>query len=135
MTTTSVGEDIALIQNLTGHYALAIDENRWEDWLQFWVDEERCFENPAGQFIGKEGFDRLLPILQSRTAGKRHFVTNSAISVNGAHATQTCYTLIMPKSGPANVVGTAVYRDDLVKIDGTWRFKKRKIEFDPVTPV
>ena len=128
------GEDIALIQNLNAQYALAMDEGRMEDWLTFWCDDEPCFENPAGKFIGKDGFDKLLPILSSRVAGKRHFMTNMAIDITDTNtAKQTCYMLIMPKSGVPNIVGTAVYHDELIKHDNTWKFKSRKIEFDPLT--
>lgn len=123
-------EDMILIQNLTARYALAMDEGRFDDWLEFWCKDEPCFENPAGQFIGKEGFERLLPILRERTVGKRHFMTNSAISVDGNNATQTCYMLITARSTTPSVLATAVYRDILVKVDGDWKFKKRAIEFD-----
>jgi 3-phenylpropionate/cinnamic acid dioxygenase small subunit len=126
----SVAEDLLLIQNLSAHYALAMDECRFEDWMGFWCTEDACFENPAGQFIGKEGFERLIPVLQTRVAGKRHFMTNMAIDVTGETATQTCYMLIVLKGTPPTVVGTAVYRDELVKVGGVWKFKKRKVEFD-----
>lgn len=128
----SVAEDIALIQNLTALYALAMDEDRFDDWLTYWTHDEACFVNPAGSFVGQEGFERLVPILRERTAGKRHFMTNQAVSVEGNTATQICYMLIVSKTSPQTIVGTAVYRDELVKVDGTWRFKKRLIEFDPL---
>lgn len=126
----SIAADIVLIQNLTAQYALAMDEGRFEDWLEFWCKDEPCFENPAGQFIGTEGFEKLLPILRERTAGKRHFMSNHAVSVEGDHATQTCYMFITARSTTPSVLATAVYRDTLVKVDGEWKFKKRVIEFD-----
>jgi hypothetical protein len=128
--------DIALIHNLTAKYALAMDETRMEDWRVCWCPEELdpCFENPAGKFIGKDEFDRLIPVLTQRIAGKRHFMTNVAVDVlDGTTATQTCYMLILPKSGVPSILGTAIYRDELIKVNGEWKFKTRKIEFDPLT--
>ena len=134
--TPTTGNEIALMQNLTAIYALAMDECRMEDWKACWCpdDLDPTFENPAGKFVGKEGFEQLIPILTQRLAGKRHFMTNVAVhSINGDYAEQTCYMLILPKSGVPSIIGTAVYRDTLMKIDGHWRFKSRKIEFDPLT--
>lgn len=129
-------EDMTLIQNLTAVYALAMDEMRMDDWRTCWCSDELepCFENPAGKFIGKEGFDRLIPVLSQRIAGKRHFMTNIAIhSIEGNVAQQTCYMLILGRSGVPAIMGSAVYRDELVKENGSWKFKSRKIEFDPLT--
>jgi hypothetical protein len=134
--TVSQANDIVLIQNLTAQYALAMDEARMEDWRACWCPDELnpCFENPAGKFVGKEGFDRLIPVLTQRIAGKRHFMTNIAVSIVDENtANQTCYMMILSKTGVPSIQGTAVYRDELVKVDGIWKFKTRKIEFDPLT--
>jgi 3-phenylpropionate/cinnamic acid dioxygenase small subunit len=126
----SAVEDMVLIHNLTARYALAMDESRWEDWRTLWCEDEPCFQNPAGTFVGKEGFDRAIPILRERTGGKRHVMTNMVVDVTGQNASQTCYMLIIAKSSNPTIVGTAVYRDELVKVGYDWRFKKRVIEFD-----
>ena len=129
--------DMILIHNLTAQYALAMDEGRMDDWRATWVDSEEfppSFENPAGKFIGKEGFDKLIPVLTERIAGKRHFMTNIAIhEISENYAKQTCYMLILPRSGIPSVLGTATYRDQLIKVNGVWKFMTRKIEFDPIT--
>ncbi len=41
--------------------------------------------------------------------------------------------LKLGRSGAPAIRGGAVYRDELVKENGSWKFKSRKIEFDPLT--
>ena len=41
--------------------------------------------------------------------------------------------LMLGRSGAPAIMGGAVYRDELAKENGSWEFKSRRMEFDPLT--
>ena len=81
-----------------------------------------------------EGFARSMGELfkdhQGHPAKLRHTVCHKAIRVEGDRAWNTGFWWEMTNGGPDGSVGTpsfGMYEDELVRVDGRWLFKFRKI--------
>lgn len=121
-------EDKIQIQELAAQYALAMDEHDLNRWLETWTPNGR-WEGALGTYQG-ENLKLLLRDLGERIINRRHVITNYVIDVKGNEASQTCYMQIVAyKDGP-KIMATAVYRDDLVKVDGKWKFSVRRMNLD-----
>lgn len=125
---SSVADKIE-IQELTAKYALAMDEHDVSRWLHTWAADGK-WEGPLGTYLGHEKLPQLLRDLGERIVGRRHVITNHIIEVSGSEASQTCYMQILAYKDGFRLVGTAVYRDRLKKIDGEWRFLHRRLSPD-----
>ena len=116
------------IQELSSKYANAMDNDDVESWLATW-SSSGSWTGGLGTYVGTERLRELFCDLGNRIRGKRHVMTNFVIEGDEVSAKQCCYMLIadIAKSGPP---GTAVYTDELKKIDGRWRFIERKVVID-----
>lgn len=125
---TSITDDKIAIQQLSAIYANAMDSGDIDAWLATW-DEEGVWEGGIGKYQGKEKLANLLPDLGPRVIGKRHIMTNFVIDIDGDHATQFCYLLIIDRN-KTNLPGTAVYSDRLRKRNNEWLFVHRSVAID-----
>ena len=69
-------------------------------------------------------------MLSTFARDKRHVVTNHEIRVTGDRATMYCYLTVFDRKTLA-VTGTATFTDELVRIDGEWKFARRTLAADP----
>jgi SnoaL-like domain len=60
----------------------------------------------------------------------RHLAVNLEISGDGQAARARCYLLTVIAGSAAAPGATGVYRDDLGKVYGRWRFTSRQISVD-----
>ena len=123
-------DDKREIIELTNKYAIAMDEDDLETWLSTW-SKSGTWEGGVGKFQGEEELKNLFETLGPRIKGKRHVMTNHVVSLNGINAEQTCYLLVFEAVEEAKLIATAVYKDKLEKIRGSWRFTHRVIKMDP----
>lgn len=121
-------EDKMQIQELAARYALAMDEHDVEGWLKTWSPNGR-WEGALGTYQG-ETLKLLLRDLGERIINRRHVITNHVIEVKGNEATQTCYMQIIAYKDAPKIMATAVYRDNLVKTNGEWKFSVRRMTLD-----
>ena len=126
-------EDRLDIQELTARYAVAMDHGDSETWLNTWADWG-VWEGGIGTYETKKNLGRLLTDLGDRIKGKRHIMTNSVITAQEGGALQTCYMLVVEAAGEPRVIATGVYEDLLQKVDGNWKFVRRKVKLDSVQP-
>jgi len=92
---------------------------------------------PRGGFAF-HGHDELGAYFDGHThapaAYHKHVTTNPSVSCDGATASATSYFLRVdasPASGPAVVVASGRYVDDLVRgTDGRWRIRSRRCEVE-----
>jgi len=62
-----------------------------------------------------------------------HWVSNPLIEGDGDQATMTCYLRVVAgktQDFDESITATGVYRDQLRKIDGQWKFQSRQVTFD-----
>lgn len=65
----------------------------------------------------------------SNMPGGRHHIDNIVLKIDGDHATGRAAWLHTGKDSEGNMAigGYGHYEDDLVKVDGRWLFKRRRI--------
>ena len=126
---TLSADDKIEIQELAARYALTMDENDLTGWMDTWA-EEGVWQGPRGTYAGHVELKNLLSDLGDRIKNKRHVITNPIVQGTQTLATLTCYMLIMEAKTCGAIVGSAIYRDELRKVDGRWKFTRRTIKID-----
>ena len=137
----SYAEDRALIENLSNHYMAAVDAGDMETVMDTWA-EDGVLEWVFGVENGKEeirealssfGGARVmgsLPPDATERRRTRHQIINHVIDVNGDTATSFAYWFAMTNNtthGQLELLYMGHYEDELARIDGEWKFKKRTV--------
>lgn len=136
------------VEKLLARYVLAIDEDRLEEWPEFFTDD--C----VYKLLAKENADRGLPIaaifcdskamLIDRVVSLRHAniyekqsyrhivssIVIEDIADNIICATSNYVVYRTRTSGVTEVYNTGIYRDKIVSIGGDLLFKERIATFD-----
>jgi SnoaL-like domain len=115
-----------------------MDQQRRDLVEQAWVEDGRYVFRLDGEVVREtEGRDTILSRLDAAwergPAGtSRHVISNLWIeSCDEDTATVHYYlTLVAGRSQPPLIRATGVYRDDLVRRDGAWRWRERTLELD-----
>ena len=121
-------EDHLAILNLANRYAQAFDFGDSEAYAN-------CF-TPDGVFDARpvvlcNGRDELHAFsARSGVTGSRHWMGNSVVDGDGDEATMTTYLMMVNTGADSSTGVTGVYRDQLVKTDGEWRIRHRKLDFE-----
>lgn len=149
-------EDRAAILDLTARYLFAMDWNDFDTYAECFTEDgeldyamgvARGRENiraEAKRF--KDNVGQLYVDSEGNPAKLRHVATHSAIRIEGDRAWTTAFWFEMANDGPegAPKLGSfGHYEDELARVEGEWKFKRRKIynEFlkgrgsSPVNPV
>jgi len=126
-------EDQLAIQQLYARYNHAIDSGDGAGWAATFTPEG-VFNSASGTFTGGEqlaGFGNSF----AQRLKARHWTNNLVLDGDGRKASGTCYLLLYQltpgQQPPANLVVTAIYKDELAKgPDGSWRFTQRTVDGD-----
>jgi len=134
MTLDDLARDKAAIAELIARYNLAIDHNDLQGWAACFAPDG-IFDGMIGRFAAHQELARFTEEVKKLTAttpNLRHYVTNILTEVNGSEAYSRCFLLMTSttKEGGTKVVIAGEYEDRLVKIDGRWLFKERKVHMD-----
>ena len=152
----SYADDRAAIENLMARYLFAMDWNDFETYADcFTEDGELDYARGIAQ--GRENIraearrfkDNVAQIFvdfEGNPAKLRHIVAQTVIRVEGDRAFTTAQWFEMANDGSegAPKLGTfGHYEDELLRVDGAWKFRRRKIwneflpgrESDAVNPV
>lgn len=118
--------DVAQIHSLYDRYSTAFDGGHVEDFAQVFT-EDGTFTLPDGKVVG--GRDRLRHLATSaaaRPGESFHFVRNVTAHIEGDLARGAAHVVAVSVDGPSvNLLMAGVYRDELVKVDGSWLFATR----------
>ena len=121
------------IRELMATYAMAMDACRF-------ADVGACFA-PDAEWITSYGAARgpdeiakfIGSIVPARGEGpqRKHYITNIIIKVDGDSAASVSDYLVVRESGPDLIpVMGGTYKDEWVRQDGTWRFKRKELVHD-----
>ncbi|MGD0101822.1 MAG: nuclear transport factor 2 family protein [Acidobacteriota bacterium] len=144
---TAIEDHQAITDLVVGAYPRALDEQRLNDYgALFTADGEMIVgdivvKTPAAivKFLSTPGvFDRPKPGAVSKPptplAKARevpHIISNPYYKIEGNTATGGAYwTEVKLVNGQTQVIGTGHYEDVLRKVNGQWKFAKRKIMRD-----
>jgi len=133
-------DDRAEIQNLSNRYMIAVDAGDIETVMSTWA-EDGVLDWVGGVENGKAairkamsnfGGSRAVNIPEGATSRPRthHQIINHVIDVNGDTAKTIAYWFAITNNTPQKDVQLLYfghYEDDLVKQNGRWLFKKRRV--------
>lgn len=136
----SYADDRAEIENLSNRYMVAVDAGDIETVMATWAEDGELIW-VGGVEKGKEairkamsnfGGARKVNIPEGATARPRtrHQIINHVIDVNGNTAKTIAYWFALTNKTPQKDVQLLYfghYEDELVKVNGHWLFKKRKV--------
>lgn len=142
--------DRAEIEDLMARYLFAMDYNDFDSYADFFT-EDGVLEYARGSVTGREnirasaeGFKEAIASIYVDADGNpavlRHVLDQTVIRIEGDRAWTTAFWYEMANDGPKNHRGLTpkmgtfgVYEDELVRVDGEWKFSLRRIlnEFLP----
>ena len=124
-------EDRQQIADLVSRYNMTNDAVQAEEWAATFTEDGTMVVNGMEMATGRAALIAHLAKRNAPGAPKlrlRHWTTNLVIEGDGAKATLAAYVMafrIEDGLGPPYVMGE--YKDDLVKSNGNWKFKIRRM--------
>jgi hypothetical protein len=121
-------EDVEAIRSLDARYCRLLDDGAWDELVTLFT--------PDGEFDGlshPKGREAMRDFFAGLAAGGLesfwHFVTNLDIEVDGEFArTQSFLWQPCVVEGTPSIAAGRYY-DDLVKVDGQWLYRVKKVRF------
>jgi hypothetical protein len=133
--------DRAMIENISNRYMVAVDAGDLDTVMSTWAEDgvlEWVFGTEHGKaairkamsgFVGGASRDPVPAGANSRPR-TRHQIINHVIDVDGDKAKTIAYWFALTNKTPQNDVQLLYfghYEDELVRVDGKWLFKQRRI--------
>jgi ketosteroid isomerase-like protein len=132
--------DRAEIVNLSNKYMIAVDAGDIETVMSAWADDG-VLDWVGGVEVGKEAIRKAMsnfggarrtsiPDGATSRPRTRHQIINHVVEVNGDTAKTVAYWFALTNNTPQKDVQVFYfghYEDELVKQNGKWLFKKRKV--------
>jgi uncharacterized protein (TIGR02246 family) len=132
--------DRAEIADLMARYLFAMDYHDADAYAECFA-EDGVLDYAMGTLVGREAIraearvfkDKIAEVFkdwQGNPAKLRHLVQHKAIRIDGDRAWNTGLWWEMTNGGPEGSLATpsfGTYEDELVRIEGRWLFKRRKI--------
>jgi hypothetical protein len=133
--------DRAEIENLSNRYMVAVDSGDIETVMSAWAEDGvldwvRGVEHGAAAIrkamsgFGGAAAAKSIPDGATSRPRTRHHILNHVINVTGNTAKSTAYWFALTNNTPQKDVQLLYmghYEDELVKQNGKWLFKKRKV--------
>ncbi|MCY3507014.1 MAG: nuclear transport factor 2 family protein [Chloroflexota bacterium] len=118
-------EDRLAIMDLSARYCHATDSHNAEAWADTFT-ADGAIEAPQGVSQGRDALIQFSQGVNTNMPTVRHHVSNLVIDGDGDSATMSSYLNLINTDGNATVF-TAMYEDQLSRVDGEWKFAHRKI--------
>jgi uncharacterized protein (TIGR02246 family) len=133
MADTVSAEDKIEVMNLIADYAFRLDTADLDGYVDNFAPDG-VFDGGAGRFEGREAIRAYVgKLLENRSPGSastmRHVMGIPRIHGDGESCRAQTYVMIPggTEDGQIRIVMTGTYTDDIVKVDGRWRFAVRHI--------
>lgn len=121
-------DDRTAILDLCARYNYAFDTCASEAWAStFTADGVLAAEGDVGGAEGREALIEFCNVTAKQFAGGMHFTDNHLFEEDGAVVRHKCYVSHQMPVDNATVVTLVGYTDELVKVDGEWRFRSRHV--------
>ena len=118
------------IREVMAEYCFRLDNDRFADMAALFT-EDGTWDTAFGKGTGRAEVEALVRRLRGTAPRPRaiHHVTNVVIKVDGATATGFSNWVTVQNSPQGPKIGSAgSYTDEMVKQDGKWLFRYRKID-------
>jgi len=119
---TAVATDRDEILDLLASYGTLLDRERFDEWLDLFVPDGEYLVF-GRTFAGHDG----LRTINAHAPGGLHLGGYPLIDVDGDRATTAQSFLFVDQKTHEQRIGW--YDDDLVRVDGRWRFARRRCTF------
>lgn len=128
---TAVEEKDA-IREVLAEYCFRLDDGRFGDMAALFT-ESGVWDTAFGKAEGRAAIAELAKSLRARAGATRpravHLVTNIAIALDGEHARVRSNWILAQNGAAGPEIGSGGgYADEMVKEDGVWYFRYRKID-------
>jgi 3-phenylpropionate/cinnamic acid dioxygenase small subunit len=121
-------EDMAAIQQLFIDYGAYLDAHDFESYATLFAEEGEVLLGPLGRAKGPQEIRALMEgTMPPGSAQSFHVISNPVVTLDGDRArTQVMWTVIQPDgSGRPQVGMFGHHRDELVRVEGRWKFLRR----------
>ena len=138
MADTMSPEDKLAVQELIADYALRLDSGDLDGYVDNFT-EDGVFEGTSGRFEGRDAVRAYVGhLMETRGDGPtlRHVLGIPSIHGDATRCHAQTYVIIPGQKGdaPISIPLVGVYTDEIVKVDGRWRFAKRNVRMDLIGP-
>jgi uncharacterized protein (TIGR02246 family) len=127
-------EEKEAIRDVMSEYCFCVDNGEFEKFAGLFTADGIFETGPLGKLQGRQAIQDFIAAHVPRAGegpARKHCTMNHLIRVNGAEARADSYIVVLRASGEGIIASLAGrYEDQLVKQNGEWRFKVRKIHFD-----
>lgn len=122
-------QDKLEIMELAARYAFTIDRRMAEEWADCFTDDGLMISGNGNRVEGRAAF--LEHMRKARESGKkvRHWGCNHIIEGDGDTARLQMYLMAVDISDGIKPYVMGEYDDTVVKVNGRWKFKVRRITF------
>ncbi len=121
--------DQLAIRQLVAQYNRAFDFGDPAAWVETFADDGTFAMGGRQLAAGREALlafaGKMIPTMKVK-----HCTTDAIVEVNGDTATHDAYLILVNTGDQVSVANSGRYRDQLVKVDGRWKFKSREVEID-----
>jgi uncharacterized protein (TIGR02246 family) len=118
-------QDQLEILSLVARYCHALDSGDASGVVDTFT-EDGLFETPQRTYSGREALERFFQKNVLNDDNERHIPCNHLLSGEADRAAHTCYYQVVFK-GRGGIKATGVYEDSVVKMNGIWKFQRRKV--------
>lgn len=118
------------IREVMAEYCFRLDNDRFAEMAALFT-ADGTWDTAFGKGTGHVGIEALVRHIRGTAPRPRaiHHVTNIVIRLNGETATCFSNWVTVQNSEQGPKIGSAgSYSDEMVKQDGAWRFRNRKID-------
>lgn len=125
-------EDKDAIREVLAEYCFRLDDGRVDDMAALFT-LDGTWDTAFGAATGRAAIAALVARIRARAAQPAprgiHLVTNIVIALDGARAhVRSNWTVVQNGPDGPRVGAGGLYADEMVKQDGAWLFKYRKID-------
>jgi hypothetical protein len=127
----SIIEEKDAIREIFAKYCFYTDSGQFEKYTNLFTEDCDWDGGPFGRHQGRANLLAMLKEGGDTSTKLSHSTTNSVITVNGDEARAISYVQVLGVGESTPVVFFAgIYLDHLVKQNGRWLFKQRKLRTD-----
>ncbi len=119
------------IFDLAARYCHTIDLGDPDGWVACFTDDG-VFEGPGMTLKGPEELRKLAS--RNFPHPIRHLPSVFALEGDANAASMLCYFTVLQLSDPPKTVAVGRYEDEIVRVDGAWKFQRRVAHMDWADP-
>jgi 3-phenylpropionate/cinnamic acid dioxygenase small subunit len=126
-------EDLMEIHQLFIDYGMHLDAGDFEAYSSLFASDGEVMMGPLGRATGPAAIKELMvKAIGDKVGSTFHVISSPMVQLDGDHAASKVMWTVVNRDENNHAVLMAIghHRDELVRENGRWRFKKRRGYFD-----